>query len=297
MHVFLLVSSIILNLFGCGILRNEFCKKEIDTPADLHAFNAFSSLLSALTLLVVALVSGSLCVPSLFTLLMGVVFGIATALCAVLHMQALESGPLSYTNIITSCAMVIPSLSGVVLYGEPVSAGQYIGIALMLVSFICAVDAKNEKSGTSLKWLLLCLGSFLFSGSIGVMQKVHQSSAYKNELSVFLVIAFVISAAFSFLYMLCLRKKGGVTLLRADKVKKFVWISVVCGIALALVNQINMYLSGAMAAIVFYPVFNGSCMILTTAAGLVLWKEQLSRRQLIGLVLGGAAIVLLCGVF
>lgn len=297
MYALLLVLSIFLNVLSCGVLRNDFCKKEIESPADLHAFNAFSSLLSALTLLIVALVSGSLCLPSMFTLLMGVIFGIATALCAVLHMRALESGPLSYTNIITSCAMVIPSLSGMALYGESVSAGQYIGIALMIASFVCAVDTKNEKSGTSLKWLLLCLGSFLFSGSVGVMQKVHQTSAYKDELGVFLVIAFVVSALFSSVYMLCLKRQGPLTLVQPKKISKCIWVSVVCGVAFALVNQINMYLAGAMAAIIFYPVVNGGGMILTTAAGLLLYKEKLSRRQTVGLALGGAAIILLCGVF
>ncbi len=297
MNVLLLVSSIILNLFGVGILRNDFCKKENENQADLHTFNALSSVISAITLLIVAAISGAVCVPSLYTLLMGIVFGFATALAAVWHMRALESGPLSYTNIITSCSMVIPALSGLVLYAEPVSAGQIAGIALMLVSFVCAVDTKNEKSGTSLRWLAFCLGSFLFSGSIGVMQKIHQSSPHKNELGMFLVIAFVVSAVFSWVYAAMQKKKAPVTLFKPAKIRKFIWISVVCGIAIALVNQINMFLAGAMEAIVFYPVFNGSCMILTTAAGLVLFREKLSGRQKIGLVLGGIAIILLCGVF
>ena len=298
MNALLLIFSIIMSLLSCGILRNEFCKKELAGNSDLYIFNTTNSLLSAITLLVVATVSGNLCIPSMYTVLMGIVFGMATALCAILSMIALESGPLSYTNVIVSCAMVIPALSGLVLYGEIVSAWQYVGIALMIVSFICAVDKDNESSGASLKWLLLCLGAFICSGSVGVMQKLHQNSVHKDELGVFLVIAFAASALFSLAMTFHYRNVRGepITVVRKPKFRNFAVISLISGIGFALVNQINMYLSGVMDAIIFYPVVNGASMILTTAAGIILWKEKLSRRQWFGLVMGGIAIFLLCNV-
>lgn len=298
MNALLLIFSVIMSLLSCGILRNEFCKKELAGNSDLYIFNTVNSLLSAVTLLVVAAISGSLCVPSLYTALMGVLFGLATALCAILSMIALESGPLSYTNVIVSCAMVIPALSGMVLYGEVVSGWQYLGIALMVVSFACAVDGDNKGSGASLKWLLLCLGAFVGSGSVGVMQKLHQNSVHKDELGVFLVIAFAASALFSLaLTFYYSRVRGeGITVTRPPKLKKFAIISFVSGVGFALVNQINMYLAGVMEAIIFYPVVNGASMILTTAAGILLWKETLSKRQWFGLITGGAAILLLCNV-
>ena len=298
MNAMLLILSVVMNLLSCGILRNDFCKKEIRNDADLHVFNAFSSVLSAVTLAVIALFSGSLGLPSLYTLLLGVVFGIATALCAVLHMKALESGPLSYTNVICSCAMVIPALSGLFFFGETVTWGQYVGIALMIVSFVCAVDASNEKLGTSFRWFLLCMGSFLCSGAVGVMQKVHQSSPHKDELGVFLVIAFLVSAIFSVLMARSGCKRGEtISVTAKPRLRKFILFSIVCGIGIALCNQINMYLAGVMEAMIFYPVVNGGSMLLTTIAGVALWHEKPSARQWVGLAVGGAAIFLLCGIF
>lgn len=298
MQVILLISSIVMNLFSYGILRNDFCKKDCASDADLQLFNGISSAFSAVTLVVVALVSGSLGVPSVYTLLLGIVFGMATALCAVFNMKALECGPLSYTSVIGSFAMVIPALSGLVLFGESVSVSQWIGIAVMLFSFICAVDMKNDRSGASLKWLLFCLGAFVFSGSVGVMQKIHQSSPHKDELAVFLVIAFLTSMVFSLVMTAVYRKNGAaLTMLKPTKIKKFIVINIVCGIGIALINQINMYLSGVMPAIVFYPIINGAPMILTSAAGLILWKEKLSQKQWVGMIAGAIAIFLLCNIF
>ncbi len=299
MNWLLLAVSVIMNVLACGVLRNDFCKKEIKGNADLNAFNAVSSLLSAGTLAVIAAVSGSLCMPSAYTLLLGIVFGLATALCAILHMKALENGPLSYTGVICSCAMVIPALSGLLFFGESVVLSQYIGIALMLASFVCAVDKSADENGMTFKWMLLCLGSFLFSGSVGVMQKVHQSSAHKDELGIFLVIAFIVSAIFSAILSVYYKKKYGqsVTVMSAGRMKKFIIVSIVCGIGIALCNQINMFLAGAMEAIIFYPVVNGAGMLLTSLAGLVIWREKFTVKQWAGFIAGTAAIFLLCGIF
>lgn len=297
MNALLLTVSVIMNILSTGILRNDFCKKEIRSSADLHTFNAISSILSAVTLALIALFGKSLCLPSAYTLGMGVVFGIATALCAVLAMKALESGPLSYTNVIIACGMVIPSLSGMLLFGETISMGQYAGMALMLISLACAVDTSNKESGMSVRWLMLCLGSFLCSGGVGVMQKLHQSSVHREELGVFLVIAFIVSALFSFVSArISLRRGEQVTVLSTARIRKLIIFSIVCGIGIALCNQINMYLAGVMEAVIFYPVVNGGFMLLNILAGVLLWHEKLSRRQWFGLIMGGAAIFLLCGI-
>jgi transporter family protein len=299
MNAILLTITIVLNLISYGIVRNEFCKKDVKNNSDLNVFNAVSSLVSMVTLTVICAFTSALSVPSMYTVLLGIVFGLSTALCAILNMKALESGPLSYTNVIVSCAMVIPALSGMVLYNETVSVWQIVGIVLMVTSFVCAVDNKNSGSGASLRWLLFCLGAFLFSGAVGVMQKVHQSSIHKDELGMFLIIAFGVSAIFSFCLTAYYKKRNNetVTVLGKKKMRKFVICSVTCGIGIALCNQINMYLAGAMDSIIFYPMVNGASMILTAAAGIILWKERLSKKQWFGLVVGGVAILLLCNIF
>ncbi len=296
MNAILLVVSIILYLMGYSILRNEFCKNVMNGKADLHAYNALNSVVSAITLVIVAAFSGGLCVPSAYTLGLGVLFGLATGFCAILGMAALERGPLSYTNLIISCSMVVPALSGLVLYGEPVSAWQYMGIGLMLVSFSCALEKNDLSTGMSPKWMLTCLGAFLCSGAVGVMQKLHQNSPSKSELGMFLVIAFLVSSILSLGMTFYYKTSEPITVLQKSKRTKFLVYSIGSGIGIALVNQINLYLAGVMAAIILYPVINGASMILSTAAGVLLWKERLSKKQWFGIVTGGAAILLLCNI-
>lgn len=298
MNGLLLLLSVVINVVAYGITRNDFCKKDVKCDTDLYRFNMLSSLIAMIVLLMICGLSKALVWPSGYTLYMGGAFGISAALCALLNMKALETGPLSYTSVIVSCAMVIPAISGMILFREIVSGWQIGGIVLMMVSFICAVDKKNDKASTSIKWLLFCLGAFLFSGIVGVMQKIHQNSMYKQEIGIFLVIAFGVSALFS--WILVLNDKNKETRMDGKHIldrKRFWLCSLICGIGIALCNQINMYLSGVMAAIIFYPVVNGASMILTTTAGIVLWKERLTAKQWFGLIMGGIAILLLCNIF
>ena len=298
-NILLLILSLAMNLTACAVIRNDFCKKRVKTDADLYLFNAVSAAASVVCFVILGVFQGALQTPSSYTLGMGVLFGVATAFCAILAMKALETGPLSYTNVIVFCSMVIPSLSGLVLYGEPVSVSQYAGVGLMLLSFVFAVDKKSGGAAASLKWFLLCIGAFLCNGAVGVMQKVHQNSAFRNEASVFLITAFAVYALVSLgMFFFCrLRKKQPLAVVGKGNNGRFALYAAVTGLGAAVCNAVNLYLAGAMPAVFFYPVFNGAAMLLTGVIGLVFFKEKLTKRQWIGLAAGAAAILLLCNIF
>ena len=298
MNYFLLAVSIVFSILACAVARNNFSKLCVRHNGDLYLFNTLSALLSLATLFVISAFKGELHVPSWYTVWMGALYGVATALFALLNMMALQTGPLSYTNTIIFCAMIIPSLSGKVLYGETVTLAQYGGIALMLLSFVFSVDKKNDTRGMSLRWLALCLGSFLFNGALGVMQKIHQNSPQKEELGTFLLSAFVVYAVFSAcLTLVYSHRHEKPTALQKSMRGKTILYVLLSGVGIGVCNQINTYLAGAMPSIVFFPLVNGVAILFTLLIGLVAWKEKFTKKQWIGLAAGVASIVLLCGVF
>lgn len=72
---------------------------------------------------------------------------------------------------------------------------------------------------------------------------------------------------------------------------------IVSGACVAVNNKFNLYLSGVMDSAVFFPVVNGGGLVLTTLAAVLLFKEKLSKKQWIGVVLGIASVVFLCDPF
>ena len=294
----LLAASIASSILACAVARNNFSKRCVRHNGDLYLFNTLSALLSLVTLCAISAVKGELHAPSFYTVWMGALYGIATAVFTLLNMMALQTGPLSYTNTIVFCAMIIPSLSGMALYGEAVTFAQYVGIALMLLSFVFSVDKKNDTRGMSLRWLALCIGSFLFNGMVGVMQKIHQNSPQKAELGMFLLSAFAVYTAFcAILTLVHARKHEKPTALQNNVRRKTIPYVLVSGVGIAVCNQINTYLAGVMPSIVFFPLVNGVAILFTLVIGLVFWKETFTKKQWIGLAAGVASIALLCGIF
>lgn len=252
MNYFLLAVSIIVTLVY-NLVRNAFSKRHMQTQADLQLFNLACSAVSALVLLAVALLSNA-APPSGYTLLLGLVFGILTALAALFNIQALGCGPVSYTTLIVTSSMMIPALSGWVLYGETVSPLKFVGIALMLLSVFLSIFRTDEtEKKASVKWLIMSLLTMLFTSFIGIVQKVHQSSLHSEELMYFLVIAFFVSALYSAAAVLFYRKKKIHSALSFSPRKTVFWMSVGSGVAIAAANVINLYLCGVMESIDAFP--------------------------------------------
>ncbi len=285
----LFIITLAANLTG-GLVRTYYSKNISSSVTGYHLFNAISSLVCGVTLLIL---SGGNFSASPFTIIMAIIFGIITALQQVTNSAALSVGPWSYTSVIISMSTVITALSGMMFFDEKIRITQIFGIALMVVCLILSVKKEeNEQKKKSVRWFVLSIISCICCGGVGIMQKVHQSSDYKNELTMFLIIAFVCSFIFSTVNLITAKKD---TLF--DK-KPSIWIIclifALAGVGIALNNMINLYLSGVVESAIFFPVVNGGGLILVTASSLVFFKEKLSARQWIGLGTGIVATLLLC---
>ena len=274
-----------------AIVRKIFTGKTAGSLRWLYIFNIVCSLLPCGILLV----WGGMGTVSLFTLLLGCLFGIVTVAQTVFSMKALETGPMSYTTVICSFSTVITALSGALFFDEKLNAMHIIGMVLMAGSFLLAVNRKTEKQTANFRWLLYCVIAFLCTGGIGIMQKVHQSSVYKEELNAFLIIAFGISALATLPLLLAAPKEekacGG----------KHLWLLAGClvlsGISIALNNKWNLYLSGVMDSAVFFPIVNGGGMALVALAAVVFFREKPTKLQWLGIFLGIASVIFLCDPF
>lgn len=293
----LLVISICAN-FCNAIIKKFLTSRYENNTFSQQVFIAITSLVSALVLLVLADDLNA----SLFTVLLALAFGIITALQSVFFLQAMAYGPFSYTSVIVSLSMLIPTLSGAIFWNETIAPIQIVGILLMVGCFVLSVKFYGEEKKASLKWLLLCMAAFICTGAIGIMQKIHQSSSHREELDAFLIISFLFSFAYSTAsWAIFTIKKHGQAKTSANKPSVLNWLPillmVVSGGCIAANNKLNLYLSGVMDSALFFPLVNGVGLILTSLAAFILFREHLTKRQWVGLALGIAAVLCLCNPF
>ncbi len=270
-------------------------------------FNLVTSVVTALILLCFA----GFAKVSLFTLLTGALFGLITAIGFYATMIAMDSGPLSYTSLMISLASIIPTLSGYLIWNEPISKITLIGVALMLVCFVCSVDYGKKEKKASLKWFVFGMLCFLTTGFCGVMQKWHQSSPHVGESDAFLVIAFLAGIIVSLIILPFTKKENNpntvtpevingseeTTALKPLSPAVTLLLMALCGVAITFNNKINLYLAGIMESAVFFPIVNGGGLILTSVTAFIFFKERLSKIQWFGLVIGMIAVIFLCDPF
>ena len=260
---------------------NNVCKKDLQTGAHVYRFNTLSYAICILLFGIIAISRGF----SLFTIFLGVLFGVVTALSNYYKMQSLSCGPMHITLLITTSSMIIPTMSGV-FFGESFSVYKLI-LVFVLIFFIYLSLEKKNSTEINKKWLIFCALTFVLQGSIGVLQKIHQSSEHKDEIGGFLFVAFICSIVYSHF-----RAKKGFKALNFNR-KLFIFAPI-CGLCTFLMNFLNLRLSGLLPSQIFFPVVNGSAIILSSVMSVIIFKEKLTKRQIMGLCGGILSLISIC---
>ena len=250
-----------------------------------------------ITIVGIFLVSGGLGNFSCFSVGLGAFMGAIDVISLVTMLKAMAIGPFSYTVIITSLGAVIPTLSGYFFPNDPTpTAVQYFGVAMMIVCLLLSPEnsKRSDEKKLNFKWLLLSGLSAICCGTIGVVQKIHQTSDYNGESAAMLVGAFVFSMIFS-LVMLLFEKRNKAP--ESPKNSKLIWLGIpaISGFFFAFQHTINLKLSSGPAIIVF-PLLNLSPMIISMAAGFIIFKEKLTAKRWVGLACGVLSSIFVSGI-
>lgn len=296
----LLLVITVLASWITSVLRGAYSKGVSSANDKLWFFNLVQNLVCLISIIVIFACSGGIGSFSFYTVALGVALSLANVFGLYANLKAFAVGPFSYTTVIVSLSAIIPTVSGL-FFGETISLVQWIGIALMAVCII--LSPERGQSGTerkaSIKWLLLCFVAAAFSGSIGVLQKVHQSSAaHKGEMATFLIAGFAVSttvAAVLYIKALITNKKLGIKPQNINHAAMWI-IPIFTGIAFAFPHSLNLFLAGALDSAIMFPIVNLCPMIISMITAMIMFKERLSLTRWAGLIIGILSTVLVSGI-
>jgi len=260
---------------------NKVCKKNLKNSIQIDSYNVIPYTVCSIVFGVM-LLGGKI---SLFTVLLGLVFGIVTAIGTFYRLMALTVGPMHVTLLITTSSMIIPALSGV-FFGEGFSFPKLIAIFVLLFFIYLSLEKSGGKR-VNLRWFLYCLLAFLNQGLVGVLQKIHQSSPHKQEVAGFLFVSFLCAVLFCFV-----RTRGSLD--KSVYNGKNMMLGVICGACIFGANFINLQLSGMLPSQLFFPLINGSSIVITSLISVIFFKERLSKRQTVGLIGGILSLIAIC---
>lgn len=245
----------------------------------------FTAMLS-LTAFVFFLVTGKGFVWNTAYLPYSIGFAISYIFAGVFTVLAISEGSVSLTTLVLKYSLVLPTLYGIIL-GEPISVFLILGISLLLVSmFLINKPVKGERF--SIKWLIFALLALLGNGMCTITQKMHQqvhNNEFKNE---FMLVALIISFIVSMLIALFTERRFIKCYIKVGTIP-----ALLCGLMNGAVNLFVMMLNKLIPASVMFPLISAGGIVVAYVISKILYKEKLSKRQFIGLIIGIASVIFL----
>lgn len=267
------------------ISASQLVQKQYNVKTKEPHMLLFVSLTSFAAILVFLLASGGRLVFSTEIIGYSAAFAAGYIASCVGLLYALRYGPMSITLLVSAYSLMIPTLYGIIFLNEPMGAASVTGMVLLLVSLFL-LNMKKEQTRFSVKWLVFLVVSFVGNGLCSTMQKVQQihcDGAYKNE---FMILALAISGVALLIFALT---QSGVRQAFPQCLK----FSVLNGMFNGGNNLFVMILTGLVPNAVLYPTVSAGGIVLSCVAALLIYKEKLSGKQIVGYIIGVVSVVLL----
>ena len=204
---------------------------------------------------------------------------------------ALGCGSFAMSMLILSYSLIFSIGYGLFVLHETATVWLWCGLALMMVSLYLTRASKvegQEERGVSVKWIV-CIGlSVVGSGMFSVVQRMQQIRFEDSCTNEFMIVAL----GFSTLTLLAIglikdRKDLGLVLRHG-----LIWTALAGG-SNGATNAMSMVLYTMVPLSVLAPVRAGAKIVVSFIVSVLLFKEKFEKRQIVGVILGAAALVLL----
>ena len=257
--------------------------------------NALIFLGAALTVGAYAWSSGIGFVLSQTTFFLAMCFAFMLMFTQLTETFAMRYGPASITSLIYSLGFLFPIFYSTLFLKEHISVLQICGMMVAVASLCFMIDLKHDRKMGG-RWLLLSFLACFGSGVNAIIQKIHRSQTLEQEVPTFLVMALLLAAVLSYLIAVVLKRVGNKS---ADLPSNGISLSTIlfnllfCGVSVGALNILNLVLAGRLPAIIQFPVYNIGSMILVGLGGKFIFKDQMTRKQIVGFGIGCVAILMI----
>lgn len=185
------------------------------------------------------------------------------------------------SSVFMKLGILVPTVLSVLCFGETPTAVQAVGFVLAVAAIVIINYQPGSRVGRA-GWALILM--LLFGGMADGMSKVYEvfgDAACKN---IFLLFTFLSAL------ILCLG-------LMAARRERLGWRELAFGALLGVPNFLSsLFLLDSLSsvpAVIAFPTFSVAVILVVTLAGLVFFRERLSKKQLLGGLLICIALVLL----
>lgn len=213
--------------------------------------------------------------------------GLGFLFIAIFNVMALtaQKNGLSVASVASKMSVIIPIVFGIYVYNESIGTQKIIGIILALFAvYLTSLKVKEDKVVTHSIYLPI----LLFLGS-GIIDTSINHFAPDDNIPLFSATIFAVSAIIGFIIL---------SLKSVKQKNSFDLKSIPFGVALGIVNYYSIYfllkalrVDGFESSSIF-TINNVIIVAVSTLIGLLLFKERISKKNWIGILIAIVSIIL-----
>ncbi len=276
---------LLLSILGTAKMsfQSAFSKKTVRNSTDALCFNIF--VFMTVSVLFLPRVFGCSSAVWLYAFLSGV-FAVAYQL---FYTKALSIGNVSITVLIANFGMVINVLISYLFFDESISFIRVVAIVMTVISFIICSDVK-KKENSEIKWLIFAVLAMISNSLAAISQKIFGESPYFNENQAYISCLYMVSLVIGVIIYTIVNKKEKKTFKVDFKMLKYAFA---VGVSLALYQMVFTYGLAHIDGTFLFPAQTGGIIILSTLAGVLIFKDRFTKRQIFGVIIGLVSLVLM----
>ena len=278
----------ILIILACVPLYvvNSFCDKHISTKKN----NYFSNIYNCIKFLMV-----SICFLPMFlidespkftygVILCGIGCGILYASSKIIILKGYENSSIAFINLCHCAGMLIPCIVGHFLWDEKLTILSVFGIFMTIVSIVLLKSSPQSDNKIKISGIIMGIFVFLTSGGIMVCQKIMGIYFNGESVSAYNFYSFLLSFLMMSSFVCFSPNKPE----NKENIKKKCLLLCAIGsaISLCIINFVMTTLAGSIPSIILFPLYNGLCIVSVCIGSAIIFKEKLTKKNIIGLILG-----------
>lgn len=218
--------------------------------------------------------------------------GVMTSVFVVTWMLAARSSAYVLISVFTMLGTVVPMLLGRFCYGESIGWNQWAGFGILLLSTWILYSHNNQiKPKLKSADLILLLICGVANGLSAFSQTMFQREVSGGAVSVFNLYTYLISGVCLLAVYLWKRPRQAGNSHKLPRI--VVFYMPVMAVCLFLNSYFLTMAAGSIPASLLYPLTQGAGLVLSGLMSALLFKEKLTPRAVVGLILAFAGLMVM----
>ena len=259
------------------------------TPGDIYFYNGCINGGWVVLMVIFSAITNNFAISG-ESVIFGIIYGVLLVVFLLSKSMAMVEGPVSLTTLIGCSCFVICTVFGAIYAHETINIFQIIGMMLLMPGLVLCVNPKKGEQPLTAKWFIYASLFFISGGLVGILYKIFGQTESGHMYNSMLLVAAITASLLFFLLSFLINRKAkaphpGIPAAARPSL-------LLCSFVSCVYIRMNLSLSNLIPSAVFFPVCNGSIILIATLLGVVFFKEKLQRIQIAGISLGLLAIVL-----